>query len=65
MAVARYLGKAGPAVLPEMKGFCAAGAKPAGQRLILEWLGCGREEYPVSAGEGGGTHARSRFQSLK
>lgn len=30
MAVARYLGKAGPPVLPEMKGFCPAGAKPAG-----------------------------------
>jgi polyvinyl alcohol dehydrogenase (cytochrome) len=28
LAVARYLGKAGPAVLPEMKGFCTAGAKP-------------------------------------
>ena len=28
IAVARYLGKAGPAALPEMKGFCAAGAKP-------------------------------------
>jgi polyvinyl alcohol dehydrogenase (cytochrome) len=28
MAVARYLGKAGPAPLPEMKGSCAAGAKP-------------------------------------
>jgi polyvinyl alcohol dehydrogenase (cytochrome) len=29
MAVARYLGKAGPVALPEMKGFCAANAKPA------------------------------------
>src|SRR5579863_3136978 len=28
MAVARYLGKAGPSVMPEMKGSCAAGAKP-------------------------------------
>jgi len=28
LAVARYLGKSGPAVLPQMKGFCAAGAKP-------------------------------------
>src|SRR5438045_8533224 len=28
VAVARYLGKTGPAVLPEMKGFCAAGTKP-------------------------------------
>jgi polyvinyl alcohol dehydrogenase (cytochrome) len=27
-AVARYLGKAGPVVLPEMGGHCAAGAKP-------------------------------------
>src|SRR3954447_12340087 len=27
-AVARYLGKAGPTVLPEMKGFCATNAKP-------------------------------------
>jgi hypothetical protein len=29
MAVARYLGKAGPVPLPEMKGFCAANATPA------------------------------------
>jgi len=29
-AVARYLGKAGPAVLPQMTGKCAAGAKPKG-----------------------------------
>src|ERR1700680_4386066 len=28
-AVARYLGKAGPAVFPPMTGHCAAGAKPA------------------------------------
>ena len=28
LAVARYLGKAGPSAPPEMKGFCAAGAKP-------------------------------------
>lgn len=27
-AVARYLGKSGPVVLPEMSGHCAAGAKP-------------------------------------
>src|SRR6202140_5732111 len=27
-AVARYLGKAGPSVLPHMTGYCAAGAKP-------------------------------------
>ena len=29
VAVARYLGSSGPAVIPEMSGFCAAGAKPA------------------------------------
>jgi Cytochrome C oxidase, cbb3-type, subunit III len=28
-AVARYLGKAGQTVVPEMKGYCAANAKPA------------------------------------
>ena len=28
VAVARYLGKAGPVVLPKMTGYCAAGAKP-------------------------------------
>ena len=42
MAVARYLGKAGPAVLPEMKGFCAAGVKPkAGSS---SWNGWGVDE---------------------
>src|SRR3954453_18086401 len=28
LAVARYLGKAGPTAPPEMKGLCAAGVKP-------------------------------------
>jgi len=28
VAVARYLGSAGPVAIPEMSGFCAAGAKP-------------------------------------
>ena len=32
VAVARYLGKPGPAVIPEMSGFCAAGAKPAASK---------------------------------
>ena len=42
IAVARYLGKAGPAVLPEMKGFCAAGAKP--QAGGSSWNGWGVDE---------------------
>ena len=42
MAVARYLGKAGPAVLPEMKGFCAAGAKPKAGGA--SWNGWGVDE---------------------
>jgi len=41
-AVARYLGKAGPQVLPEMKGFCAAGAKPAASAAA--WNGWGVDE---------------------
>jgi polyvinyl alcohol dehydrogenase (cytochrome) len=32
VAVARYLGKPGPAVIPEMSGFCAAGAKPVASK---------------------------------
>jgi polyvinyl alcohol dehydrogenase (cytochrome) len=42
MAVARYLGKAGPAALPEMKGFCAANAKPASRGS--SWNGWGVDE---------------------
>jgi polyvinyl alcohol dehydrogenase (cytochrome) len=32
VAVARYLGSSGPAVIPEMTGFCAPGAKPAASK---------------------------------
>jgi polyvinyl alcohol dehydrogenase (cytochrome) len=32
VAVARYLGKSGPSVVPEMSGFCAAAAKPAASK---------------------------------
>ena len=42
LAVARYLGKAGPAVLPEMKGYCAAGAKPKAGGS--SWNGWGVDE---------------------
>jgi polyvinyl alcohol dehydrogenase (cytochrome) len=42
MAVARYLGKAGPAVLPQMKGFCAAGVKP--REGGSSWNGWGVDE---------------------
>lgn len=42
LAVARYLGKAGPAVLPEMKKFCAADAKPRGGGS--SWNGWGVDE---------------------
>ncbi len=41
-AVARYLGKAGPAVVPQMTGFCAAGAKPAAGGS--SWNGWGADE---------------------
>jgi polyvinyl alcohol dehydrogenase (cytochrome) len=41
IAVARYLGKAGPAVIPEMKGFCAAGARP---KPGASWNGWGVDE---------------------
>ena len=42
-AVARYLGAAGPAVLPEMTGFCAAGAKP--QNTTASWNGWGVDDW--------------------
>jgi len=42
IAVARYLGKAGPAVLPEMKGFCAADARPKAGGS--SWNGWGVDE---------------------
>src|SRR5580693_3021491 len=42
LAVARYLGKAGPAVLPQMKGFCAADAKPRAGGSA--WNGWGVDE---------------------
>ena len=42
LAVARYLGMAGPSVLPEMKGFCAAGAKPKAGGA--SWNGWGVDE---------------------
>ena len=41
-AVARYLGKPGPAVLPEMKGYCAAGAQPGSGSS--SWNGWGVDE---------------------
>ena len=37
VVIARYLGRAGPAVIPEMSGFCPAGAKPAASKL--SWNG--------------------------
>ena len=40
VAVARYLGKPGPSVVPEMSGFCAAGAKPAASKSA--WNGWSR-----------------------
>jgi polyvinyl alcohol dehydrogenase (cytochrome) len=42
MAVARYLGKAGPTVLPEMKGFCGAEVKPKTDGS--SWNGWGVDE---------------------
>jgi len=42
VAVARYLGKAGPSALPEMKGFCASNAKPASPGS--SWNGWGVDE---------------------
>ena len=42
MAVARYLGRSGPAVLPDMKGFGAAGAKPKAGGAA--WNGWGVDE---------------------
>jgi polyvinyl alcohol dehydrogenase (cytochrome) len=42
LAVARYLGKSGPAVLPEMKGFCAADVKPGAG--ASSWNGWGVDE---------------------
>src|SRR5664279_2683591 len=42
LAVARYLGKAGPSVPPEMKGYCAAGAKPKAGGS--SWNGWGVDE---------------------
>jgi polyvinyl alcohol dehydrogenase (cytochrome) len=42
VAVARYLGKAGPTVLPEMKGFCASDAKPRAGGA--SWNGWGVDE---------------------
>jgi len=47
-AVARYLGAAGPPILPEMKGFCAAGQKPTSSSQ--SWNGWGVDD------------ANSRFQ---
>jgi polyvinyl alcohol dehydrogenase (cytochrome) len=41
-AVARYLGKAGPVVLPEMGGHCAAGAKPVAGS---SWNGWGVDDW--------------------
>src|ERR1035437_2531829 len=37
VVIARYLGRARPAVIPEMSGFCPAGAKPAASKL--SWNG--------------------------
>jgi len=42
VAVARYLGKAGPVVLPEMTGFCAAETKPAQSQT--SWNGWSPDE---------------------
>src|SRR5580658_7834606 len=41
-AVARYLGKAGPVVLPPMTGHCAAGAKPKSSNS--SWNGWSADE---------------------
>jgi len=40
-AVVRYLGKAEMAVLPEMKGHCAAGAMPDASGSSWHWMGGG------------------------
>lgn len=42
-AVARYLGASGPAVLPEMSGFCATGARPA--KTAMAWNGWGVDDW--------------------
>src|ERR1700723_3455622 len=42
MGGARYLGKAGPVALPEMKGFCAANARPAASGS--SWNGWGVDD---------------------
>lgn len=41
-AVARYLGKSGPVVLPEMSGHCAAGVKPVAGS---QWNGWGVDDW--------------------
>jgi polyvinyl alcohol dehydrogenase (cytochrome) len=43
IAVARYLGKAGPLTLPKMTGFCAAGAKPKSSKS--EWNGWSPDDW--------------------
>ena len=50
-AVARYLGKAGPSVVPAMTGHCSAGAKP--QSNTASWNGWSPDER------------NSRFQTAK
>lgn len=46
-AVARYLGASGPAVLPEMSGFCAADARPTNTAMSTarSWNGWGVDDW--------------------
>jgi hypothetical protein len=46
-AVARYLGASGPAILPEMSGFCATGARPA--KTAMSWNGWGVDDWNTGA----------------
>ncbi len=59
LAVARYLGKAGPAVASGNERILRGRREAQDRRLILEWLGRGREEHAVSAGESGRTDRRT------
>ena len=49
-AVARYLGKAGPAVIAPMTGQCPAGAKPTARQGLLGMDGARRAQYAISTG---------------
>ena len=49
VAVARYLGKAGPLTPPTMTGYCAAGSKPKASARFLERMEHRRSEHALSA----------------